>query len=336
MIKDRKKQQNSEVKRVNASEIKRRINRNCNEVPLHFEIQYIDGLSYKSNNQLYDYYGNPISQSSWTVNQKRSNLIYKAIFEKRFNKTEGGKLGVSETEIFQKFTQLTYSLQEIEVLAFREEFEAYLFNSLQLELKEEAQEIDNYVKASVFDQLMLHNSTPRLIFASIKEEERKISEVDEQLRTLFTDLKFRRIDVLEFEKQREPLDRRMEKLRSHQLFLVSNYKRMVETTKYRRRKFLKMCFSYSQSDIADCRTVSLCNFYIDEYCRWFNRLYSVQISETQKLNRKLKRRKGKATQIDHRLELLKPYLNSEFSYQKIADETGIPKSTVVRLIKKLV
>ena len=51
---------------------------------------------------------------------------------------------------------------------------------------------------------------------------------------------------------------------------------------------------------------------------------------------KRKQKQALNPKVDLRLEKLKPYLNSELSYQKIADTTGIPKSTVRSLMKKLV
>lgn len=346
MTQDQKISTQTEVKKVNASSIKRNIKTNCKTSAYSFD--YLESNSPITDARVpeFDFYSNPINSQSWTYNFKRSTFIYQVIRHKVFYLKEGKSLGITSEEIFERYTQLIYSLQEIEKFEHIEEFNKYLYTCLLKVFEEEECEKNALNNDSLLEQLMLHNSTPLLILKSINETEKSIKVVDLSIRSIFDDLRFKRINTSDFDNMREQLDKRMVKLRIHQECLATSYKRIIETTKYRRRKYLKLYFSDVKAVLnldsellpnIDCKTVSVCTFIIEEYCRWYNRTFSNQILETRKQDDKLKRQmKRKAClKPDVRLEKLMPYVNSKLSKRQIASITGIPKSTVIRLMKNL-
>ncbi len=346
MNNDLKNKPNTQVKRANASSIKRRIDESCRKYPLTFDYQETNLPITEIRITDSDFYGNPISRNVWTYNQRRTKFIYEVINYNEFYIHEGVSLGVTSNEIFEKYTQLNHSLKEIEKFEFLEEFNLFLYKCLLKVFEEEEFENQSLKEGSLLEQLMLHNSTPHLILKSISEDEKKIKEVDLGLRKLFDDLRLKKINTSDFESLRKQLDGRMDQLRMHQEYLTSSYKRIVETSKYRRRKYLRMYFSDVKTVLnldteflpkINCKSVSVCMFIIDEYCRWYNRTFSVQILETRKNYDKLRRKMKRNASLkpDMRLEQLKPYMGTTLSVRQIASITGISKSTVQRLMKEL-
>lgn len=334
-----------QVKKANAKEIKLRIRAKCSKIPLNFKFERTSASRSKMAGATdLDFYSKPIFTTTWTHNQQRSNFIYAVIHDKTYYNGEGAKLGVKESEIYEKFTQLTYSLAEIEQFTERKMFDSYLFDCFVQLLEEEHEERQGYLQASLLEQLLMHNSTPKRILDSINRVGKDIKSVSSKLDSLYGQLKYKQIQPDAFGALREPLDVRLENLRHKQEYLMAMYKRMVETQKYRRRKFLKMAFIKAKRSLnqesyppVECGTISLCNFYITEYCSWYKVTFKAEIAAVRKLkikqNRKLKRLEHK--KADPRLRLLIPFLNSDLSYQHIANETQIPKSTVRNLLKKL-
>lgn len=346
MSKYDKNEGESQVKKANAKAIISRIKDKCSKIPLNFEFQKTSASRAKMAGATeLDFYSKPIFTTTWTHNQQRSNFIYAVIHDKTYYNGEGAKLGVKESEIYEKFTQLTYSLAEIEQFTERKKFEGYLYDCYVQVIDEEGEEEWGYKTASLLNQLLMYNSTPVRVFASLTSVTKDIKSVSSKLDSLYTQLKYRQIEPDVFGTLREPLDIRLENLRDKQEYLMSMYKRMVDTQKYRRRKYIKAAFKTASRSLnhtsyqqVACGTISLCNFYIAEYCSWYNRTFKSEIEETRKMEKQAKRKQKQALnpKVDLRLEKLKPYLNSELSYQKIADTTGIPKSTVRSLMKKLV
>lgn len=335
-----------QVKKANANAIKSRIKEKCSKIPLNFEFKRTSSSRAKMAGATdLDFYSNPIFTTTWTHNQQRSSFIYAVIHDKTYYNAEGTRLGVKESEVYERFTQLTYSLAEIDQFTERTMFDSYLFDCFVQLLEEEHEEKHGYLEASLLDQLLMHNSTPERILDSLNSVGKDIKSVSSKLDSLYVQLKYRQIEPDSFGELREPLDVRLENLRDKQEYLMAMYKRMVETQKYRRRKHLHAAFKTASRSLnhtsyqpVECGTVSLCNFYIAEYCSWYNRTFKSEIEETRKMEKQAKRKQKQALnpKVDLRLEKLKPYLNSELSYQKIADKTGIPKSTVRSLMKKLV
>ena len=335
-----------QVKKANAKAIKSRIKEKCSKIPLNFKFEQTSASRSKMAGATeLDFYHKPIFTTTWTHNQQRSSFIYAVIHYKTYYNGEGTRLGVKESEIYEKFTQLTYSLAEIEQFAERKKFDSYLFDCFVQLLEEEHKEKHDYLEASLLNQLLMHNSTPSRILESMNSVAKEIKSVSSKLDSLYAQLKYRQVELDTFGALREPLDVRLEKLRDKQEYLMAMYKRMVETQKYRRRKHLHAAFKTASRSLnhtsyqpVECGTVSLCNFYIAEYCSWYNRTFKAEIDETRKMEKQAKRKQKQVQnqKVDLRLEKLKPYLNSELSYQKIADKTGIPKSTVRSLMKKLV
>lgn len=335
-----------QVKKANAKAIKSRIKEKCSKIPLNFEFKRTSSSRAKMAGAIdLDFYSKPIYTTRWTHNQQRSNFIYAVIHDKTYYNGEGAKLGVKESEIYEKFTQLTYSLAEIEQFTERKKFEGYLYDCYVQVIEEEGEEEWGYKTASLLNQLLMYNSTPERILDSLNSVGKEIKSVSSKLDNLYVQLKYRQIEPDSFVTLREPLDVCLENLRDKQEYLMSIYKRMVDTQKYRRRKYTKAAFKTASRSLnhvsyqpVECGTVTLCNFYIAEYCSWYNRTFKSEIEENRKMEKQAMRKQKQALnpKVDLRLEKLKPYLNSELSYQKIADKTGIPKSTVRDLMKKLV
>jgi len=335
-----------QVKKANAKAIKSRIKAKCSTNILEFDFERTSAsYSTKVATIELDFYGKPVYTTAWTYNEQRSKFIYAVIHDKTYYNSEGAKLGISENEIFEKFTQLTHSLTEIEQFTQRKMFDSYLFGCFEQVLEEEQKERFGYLKASLLNQLLMHNSTPELILGSMKSAGDDIKSLSSKLDSLYSQLKHRQIDPIDFGMLRKPLDVRLEILRDKLEYLTACYKRIVETQKYRRRKFLHRVFKTASRSLnhtsfqpVECGTISLCNFYIAEYCSWYNLTFMAEIDEARntenQAKRRLKRTENKKSDI--RLDMLKPYLHSELSYQKIANNTGIPKSTVRNLLKKLV
>lgn len=345
VMKDTKNEAIPQVKKANASAIKKRIQSNCECIPLTFEFESTS--SNPNDNSTpgdLDFFINPLITTSWSYNYERSRFIYQVIHTKNYYLKVGNKLGVSDAEIYTTFTKLCYSLQEIDAFTHKKEFDTYLFDCYEQVLSEEEDERLTYLNAPLLQKMMLHNTTPDRVWSSVLEVTSGIKSLDRELQDLFTDLKFRRISGSNFDQQREPLDLLIEQKREYQQYLLQKYKHMADSGKYRRRHFLKMAFRTAKRSLegtfyepVNCGTLSLCNFYISEYCRWYNKTFSDEITTTQQQKRSDKRmQKRLATKkSDPRIELLRPYLTSGLSYQKIATETGIPKTTVVNLLKKI-
>lgn len=344
-MKDTKNEVIPQVTKANASVIKKRINSNSESFPLTFEFERtnIKPITYSKVKEV-DFYNNSLVSAPWKFNQQRSRFIYHVIHNKFYYLADGNKLKVSDTEIYSTFTKLIYGLTEIESFTHRKEFEQFLFECYLHEVNQEQQEMLNFQNATLLQQLMLHHSTPQLIQESIVKLNDKVKALNSELTDLFNDLKYKRINAHVFEELRVPLDERLVQMREHQQYLFQEYKRLTDSGKYRRRHFLKMAFKTTKRSLegtfyepVSCGTLSLCNFYIDEYCRWFNKTFTAEIDNTHK-QVKLEKRKQKRQSTkkpNPRLELLKPYLNSDLSYQSISNETGISKTTVMRILKNI-
>lgn len=345
VMKYTKNEVNPQVIKANATEIKKRIVSNCSEVPLKFEFERTGINPTNTRTVDLDFYNNPILVTPWSYNQQRSGFIYRVIHSMSYYLGEGNKLGVSDTEIFETFTKLTYSLQEIEAFTHRKEFDEYLFGCYLQTVDEEQQERFDYENAGLYDKMMMHNSTPDIIWKSIQRVTKDVKSLDSERHTLYSKLKYKQINGKSFDKLITPLDEQIGRNRNSQQYLLKRYKRMVDSQKYRRRHYLKMAFQTAKPYLkgvsynpVECGTVSLCTFYIEEYCRWFNRTFKQEIVETSRLDKlaKRKQKRSERKKPNPRLEILKPFLNSGVPEQCIADQTGIPKSTVNRLMKKLV
>ncbi|WP_343637518.1 hypothetical protein [Fluviicola sp.] len=344
-MKNRKNEENPQVIKANASDIKKRINANCTKTPLKLDFKRT-GVSPTTNTRSVelDYYNRPISSTTWSYNQQKSEFTYQVIHTKSYYIVEGKRLGITDAEIFKTFTKLVYSLQEINEFTHRTEFDKYLFDCYLEVLEEEEAERISYHNASLLDKVKMSNSTPRLILQSLEEVAKRIKTKDSELRELDRELKNRQITGANFDLLRDPIDSSLNGLRKEQANLLAKYKRMVETTKYRRRHFLKMAFKTTKRSLGhtsykpvECGTISLCKFYIEEYCSWFNRTFKAEIAEARKLEKSAKSKQKRLAnkEPDPRLEVLRPFLNSGLSKQRIADQTGIPTSTVRRLMEKL-
>lgn len=340
-----KTEANPQVIKANASAIHSRIKSNCSEIPLTFEFKR-NGFSPTNATSPVDldFYNNPIFSTPWTNNQQRSSFIYGVIHTKSYYLAEGLKLGISDEEIYETFTKLCHSVQEIEAFTHRKEFEEYLFECYLQELENEQEERLSYQNAPLLNQLMMNNSTPELVWKSILNVTKSIKSLDDERKNLYYQLKYKKITGSDYDSLINPLDQQIDLAHEYQEHLLWTYKRMVDNT-FRRRQRLKLAFSNTHQSLnnmgvkpIECRTITICNFYIDEYCRWFNRTFKAEIAETRRLEKSTKRRQQRLDKKkpDPRLDLLKPYLGSSLSFKLISDETGIPKSTVQRLMKKLV
>lgn len=344
-MKNHKNEANPQVTMANASDIKSRIKANCSDIPLTFKFKR-NGVSPTNDTSPVDldFYNNPIFTTPWTRNQQRSQFIYTVIRTHSYYIVEGKKLGVGDEEIFRTFTRLCHSLQEIEAFTHRKEFEEYLWKCYLQELEDEHEERLSYQNAPLLNQLMMNNSTPELVWKSILSVTKSIKSLDDQRKNLYYQLKYKKISGSDYDNLINPLDEQIDQAHEYQEHLLWTYKRMVDNT-FRRRQRLKLAFANTHRSLnnmsvkpIECRTITLCNFYIDEYCRWFNQTFKREIAETQRLEKLAKRKQKRLAnkKPDSRLEVLRPFLNSGLSEQRIAEQTGIAKSTVNRLMKKLV
>lgn len=333
-----------EVKKMNASKVKTNINTKCVGQPLTVEFGYtnINPTRTPKLDEL-DFYDNPILYLPWSFNHQRRSFIYQVIHTKSYYLKEGKRLNVSDSEISETYTKLFYFREEIAAFTHREEFDKYLFDCYLQELEQAQHERMSYQNATLFEQLMQHNSTPERVWESIEQLTKSIKSLDTERKSLFDQLKRKTITAVDFDQQRAPLDDMIADKYDLQQSLLLRYKRMVDSAKYRRRHYLKLAFvtaSISLDSIffdeVQLKLLSVCRFYVSEYCRWFNKTFKSEIAESARLlkleNRKQKRLANKKP--NPRLEVLRPYLESDLSYQSIADKTNIPKSTVIRLLKE--
>jgi predicted DNA binding protein len=284
-----------------------------------------------------DYLGETVNIGSWSRTQQKYSFIYTVIFSKLYFDDEGKRLKVSDAEIQNTFNKFGRTLEVLNSQEYLNEFHAYLFQEAKKVLELEKREQQAYNKKHLLRKLLDNDSMLHLQMRVIQKTSDKLKEIDSKMYALINDWKHRKITAIELDYERNRLDEAREYYRDLLDHLVAKYKSKSESGHYRRRKNLKSCFNHSdlynpkhdeQPEILE-RNLSTVTFMLEEYCRWYNERFADEInsSKTNVTPRNLEHMR--------RISLLTPYLRSDLSIANIAEQTGISKSAVQRILSQL-
>lgn len=290
-------------------------------------------------------------KASWTRKSKKYTFIYKVIFSATYWVEEGNKLNVSDGEIQDVFNSFARRLEVVESFDHLDEFSLHLYNQCLSVLAKEKGEVNDYNKQSTFRKWLDKDSTLDLQLKEINVIRRTLNKLNNELESAIKDWRFKKINETELDEIRNLKDKDIWYFEDYLEHLTDKYKRVSETAKYKRRKFLKSCFDRKDQLIEQpvenpkliFKNTSSLSFMISEYCKWFNKVKfpnEIKQAVKDKNNARLKGERAfkvapRQLELERRTNILTPYIDSNKSYAKIAIEVDLPKSTVQRILNTL-
>ncbi|MEZ4936526.1 MAG: hypothetical protein R2799_02930 [Crocinitomicaceae bacterium] len=271
-------------------------------------------------------------------------FIYHCIYTNSFNRSKADTYGVTEEDVHVTFRKLVAYLKEIEKFEEMDEFLNYLFEETKNVYEIEKSEYDEIYNGKLLDRLCHREKYFTTLKIELNDARIKVRDYEFQIDRYLNQLRRREISGTEYETLTSKFLDNSDYWKYRFIDLKDKVKKMGSTSKQKRRSALKKCIPprilnglipLNKQTFAPM-SVGICEFVIDEYCRWYNNKYKPEIKAYQKHNKntalRLKREANSSASQKRkiRMKVLVDYVESTLSIRKIAELTQIPLATVQR------
>lgn len=334
---------------LNFSEIKRTINENVEKYPLILEYEKTNDPLPKKVDSCYGFNDELLPMlGSLSKFQKKGWFIYYVIYEKKYHNIEGTKLGVTDQQIQDKFNKLTRNAEVFESFNVEKEFIQHVYTCARNTLVEEKAELDAFENGPLLDQIINTGKTYPSLQREVLRLSKVVKEVSDLQYALLDKIKKRTISGVEYDRKMDELEEVFHMFKSRFESMKNRYKKESEGGVQRRRTRLRQVIDtrdlYQTDPVSFPRlnytTITRCTFLIEEYCRWHNQRVREQKREAKNTSRRVARVEAKINtpqfkRKQERMEMIQPLIDEGLNPSQIASSTGIPKSTVQRIVKEL-